>query len=270
MVVFGSYVFIGQYLQLVLGLSPLEAGLWLLPGSCGVIASSLLAPAIVRRVHPASVIGTGLGLAAIGFVVLTRVSALGLAGLVTGSALLYVGLGPVFTLGTDLIVGAAPPERAGAAAAISETSSELGGALGIAILGSIGTASYRAAMAATALDGIAPEARRAARDTLGGAAAAAGQLPHQLGAPLLATARHAFAHALELTAAICAVVAAATAIGALVLLRRGPGPSAGASGAGVRDPLGGAHAGGGSHSGASWRGGGATIRTRASGASLRI
>ncbi len=220
LVVFGSYVFIAQYLQLVLGLSPLSAGLWLLPGSCGVILGSMLAPAIVRRVHPAHVIGGGVGLAAIGFGVLTHVGEAGLLGLVTGSGMVYLGLGPVFTLGTELIVGAAPPERAGAAAAISETSSELGGALGIAVLGSIGTAIYRGAMGHALLDGVPPEARRAAQETLSGAAAAAARLPDEIGAQLLATAREAFVHALEQTAGICAVVAATTAVVALVTLRR--------------------------------------------------
>lgn len=220
LVVFGSYVFIAQYLQLVLGLSPLTAGLWMLPGSIGVIAGSMLAPAIVRRVHPGFVMGGGLGLATIGFVVLTQVGSGRLAPLVVGSALVYLGLGPVFTLGTDLIVSAAPPEKAGAAAAISETSSEFGGALGIAVLGSVGTAIYRTTMGQAALEAVPVEARAAARETLGSAVAAAESLGDPAGAQLLATARAAFVDALQITATICAVVAAATAITAVVVLRR--------------------------------------------------
>ena len=69
---------------------------------------------------------------------------LGLAVVLVATVTLSLGLAPVFTLATDLVVGAAPPERAGVAAAISETGSEFGGAMGIAILGSIGTAVYRA------------------------------------------------------------------------------------------------------------------------------
>ena len=157
----------------------------------------MVAPAIARRVRPAFVMGAGLLVAAVGLAVLARVAETGIAGLVTGSIVFSLGLAPVFTLGTDLIVGAAPPERAGAAAAISETSSELGGALGIAILGSIGTAIYRGDMATAALAGVPPEARRAARDTLGGAAAAAAQLPHPIDARLLETARAAFSHAMH-------------------------------------------------------------------------
>ena len=220
LVVFGSYVLIAQYLQLVLGLMPLEAGMWMLPGSIGVIAGSMLAPAIVRRVHPATVLGGGLGLAAIGFGVLTQVGEAGLAGLVVGSALVYLGLGPVFTLGTDLIVGAAPPERAGAAGALSETSAEFGGALGIAVLGSIATALYRGVMGGAGLDGVPAHAVEAARETLGGATAAAEKLPGAVGAELLGVAREAFVHSMELTVAICAVVAAATAVAAAIVFRR--------------------------------------------------
>lgn len=220
LVVFGFYVFTAQYLQLVLGLSPLSAGLWMLPGSGAVVLGSMLAPAIVRRVHPAFVIGAALGLCALGFGVLTQLGTVGLAGLVTGTSLVYLGLGPVYTLGTDLVVGAAPPERAGAAAALSETSSEFGGALGIAVLGSIGTATYRATMAAANLAGVPPEARRAAEQTLGGAAGVAAHLPQTIGVPLLAAARASFTAAMEQSAAICAVVSAATAIMAVVALRR--------------------------------------------------
>ncbi len=222
MVVFGAGIFFAQYVQLVLGLSPLAAGLWMLPGAIGVIAGSMLAPAIVRRVQPALVLGGGLGLAVLGFAVITQVGQGGLPVLVAGSTLLYLGLGPVFTLGTDLIIGAAPPERAGAAAALSETSSELGGAIGIALLGSLGTALYVRAMARAPLDAIPAEARRAARETLGGAAAAAERLPGEGGAQLLASARDAFTGSLQLTAALCAVVAAGTALAALLLLRRRP------------------------------------------------
>jgi DHA2 family multidrug resistance protein-like MFS transporter len=131
-----------------------------------------------------------------------------------------LGLAPVFTLTNDIVIGTAPPERAGAASAISETSSELGGALGIAILGSIGTAFYRGAMAKAALGDLAPEALKTARDTLGGAVAVAEGLPAEVGARLLGTARAAFGGALQLTAGICAVVAAATAVAAVVLLGR--------------------------------------------------
>jgi hypothetical protein len=161
---------------LVLGLSLLSASLWRLPWSAGFIAGSMAAPAIARRVRPAFVMGAGLIAAAVGFAVLSGIAETGVAGLLAGSLIFSLALAPAITRGTDLIVGAAPRERAGTAAAISETSSEFGGALGIAVLSSIGTAIYRGDMARAALDGVPAEARRTATDTLGGAAAAAPQL----------------------------------------------------------------------------------------------
>lgn len=226
-VAFGAYVFIGQYLQLVLELTPLSAGLWLLPWSGGFIVGSTLTPALARRASPVAVMGASLALSALGLCVLTRLVELGLAGLVIGTILFALGLAPVVTLGTDLVVGAAPPEAAGAAAAISETGSELGGALGIAILGSLGTAVYRAAMAKAALEGLPPEARRLARDTLGGAAAAAASLSAPAGIELLDAARAAFAEALQVTVAACAVICGLGALLVVVLLRRRhPAPAA--------------------------------------------
>ena len=130
-----------------------------------------------------------------------------------------LGLAPVFTLATDLIVGTAPPERAGAASAISETSAEFGGALGIAVLGSIGTAVYRGQVAARLPAGVPPAAAAAARDTLGGAVAAAAQLPEPLAATLLGAAREAFVHGLQLSSLIGAVGLAGTAVLVAFLLR---------------------------------------------------
>jgi DHA2 family multidrug resistance protein-like MFS transporter len=225
LVAFGAYIFIAQYLQLVLGLSPLRAGLATVPTMAAFVLGSMVVPALSRRFPPAHVMGAGLALAAVGFGVLTQVDRpSGLAVLITGSVIYSLGLAPVVILATDLIVGSAPVERAGAASAISETSSELGGALGIAIFGSIGTAVYRSLMIHGVPDGISFEAANAARSTLGAALGVAQRLPSPLGAELLDTARAAFGQAFELTAAISAVVSLATAIGAVLLLRgRGAG-----------------------------------------------
>src|SRR5687767_15861922 len=101
-------------------------------------------------------------------VVLTGVGGAGLGLVITGFVIISAGLNPTMTMTTDLIMGVAPPDRAGAASAISETSCELGLALGLAVLGSVGTASYRSIMAADALAGIPADAVGAARGTLGG------------------------------------------------------------------------------------------------------
>ena len=130
-VAFGYFLFVAQYLQLVLGLSPLEAGLWSLPSAVGFIVGSIAAPGSLRRIRPATLMA---GLSARG-----RRACGPDPGRRSGRArgdrgrrrsIISLGLAPVFTLTTELIVGSAPPERAGAASGISETGAELGGALG--------------------------------------------------------------------------------------------------------------------------------------------
>jgi DHA2 family multidrug resistance protein-like MFS transporter len=178
-VAFGIFVFMTQYLLLVLEMGPLEAGLWTVPFALGFVFGSMLAPRLVRSVRPADVMAGGMAIAALGYLLLTQVShTTGPGLLVTGMVLQSIGMAPVFTLTNDLIMTTAPPERAGAASGISETASELGGALGIALLGSLATAVYGAALS---------------RDTV--------------------------AHALELTAAICAAIVIAMAAVIIGLLR---------------------------------------------------
>ena len=221
-VVVGYFLFIGQYLQLVLGLSPIQAALWSLPSAVGFIAGSTLAPKIIHRFRPSVIMGVGMAIAAVGTAVL-----IGL-GLDTGSGILLIavasivislGLAPVITLATELIVGSAPPEQAGAATGMSETSGELGGALGIAILGSIGTAVYRTEVAHMLPPDVPAAAADAARDTLGGALAIAQTLPDAVGAALVEVARIAFLDALHFVAAVAAVGAILTAIAAAIALR---------------------------------------------------
>jgi DHA2 family multidrug resistance protein-like MFS transporter len=219
----GYFLFVAQYLQLIVGLSPLEAGLWSLPSAFGFIVGSQVAPRVLQGVRPGHVIGGGLALAAVGLVVLVQVGAASsLAPLVTASVLISLGLAPVFALTTELIVGSAPPERAGAASGISETGAELGGALGIAILGSIGVAVYRGVLADTMPAGIPAEAAAVARDTLGGAMGVAAQLPGELGTALVDAAREAFTQGMQLTVTLSAVVAVGVAVMATVLLRAVP------------------------------------------------
>lgn len=145
-----------------------------------------MTPGIVRRIPPISIIAGGLAVAAVGFGLLMQIDAsTSFLFLATGLVISSLGLAPVFTLTTDLVVGSAPPERAGAASAISETTGELGGALGIAVLGSIGTTIYRTELARNIPAGIPPEAQEAALESLAGAVSLVGQLPGSLGSMLL-------------------------------------------------------------------------------------
>ena len=218
--VFGPYVFIAQYLQLVLGLPPLQAGLWSMPFAAAFVVGSMISPVLARRIPPAPLMTAGLVVACGGFLLLTQVGGPAALAVIVASAVVYsLGLSPVFTLSNDIILAAAPPERAGAASGISETSSELGGALGIAILGSLGTAIYRRTLAGSAhLEGLPPAVSEAACDTLGGALAATAQMPDG-GAALLATARAAFTDGLQAMALTSAVIMAALAVVVLILLR---------------------------------------------------
>jgi DHA2 family multidrug resistance protein-like MFS transporter len=221
---FGFFLFIAQYLQLVLDMGPLEAGLWTAPSGIVFVAGSMLAPVLVRRFQPAQVIAAGLVVSALGFLVLTQIGGPNsLAVLMTGLLLFCAGLAPVGTLTTDLVMGSAPPERAGAASAISETSFELGGALGIAVLGSVIVAAYQGLMADAVPATVPIEAAAAARDTLAAALAVAGDLPAEPGRDLAATARSAFTHSLDITSVLCAALILFAAGLALVLLRRRAG-----------------------------------------------
>jgi DHA2 family multidrug resistance protein-like MFS transporter len=222
----GYFLFVAQYLQLVVGLSPLQAGLWSLPSAFGFIIGSQLGPRVLARVRPAWVIGGGLALAGVGLGLLTQVGTSGgLAPLVTGSVIISLGLAPVFGLTTELIVGAAPPQQAGAASGISETGAELGGALGIAAMGSIGLAVYRGQLADQLPPGLPAEVATAARDTLGSAVAVGAQLPTQLGSAVVQAARDAFVAGMQLSSVIGAVAAIGVAIVALVTLRDRPAPA---------------------------------------------
>jgi MFS transporter, DHA2 family, multidrug resistance protein len=218
---FGIAVFIAQYLQLVIGLSPFEAGLWTVPYACSFLVGAMLTPLLVRLVRPAFAMAGGLVVSAIGFGLLTQVDGdSALPTLVSGSVVFALGLAPLYTLAADLMVGAAPPERAGAAAGISETSSEFGGALGIATLGALGTAVYRGQIDEALPAAAPPEAAEAARDTLGAAVAAGEELPGELAPQLVDAAQSAFTQAFQVAAGLNAAVAIAAALLAVTLVRR--------------------------------------------------
>jgi MFS transporter, DHA2 family, multidrug resistance protein len=217
---FGVYIFITQYLQLVLGLSPLQAGLATVPWALAFLVGSLLAPRLARRVPRLSMLVGGLVVAAAGFALLAAAGGpFGLWALVAGTVVMSLGLSPVFTIGNEMIITAAPPERAGAASALSETASEFSGALGIAVFGSIGTAVYRAGLSSTMPAGMPPEAANAALSTLGAAVAAAQGVPGAAGDVLLASARSAFVDALQLAALTGAVIVVAASVLAARILR---------------------------------------------------
>ncbi|GIE92964.1 MFS transporter [Paractinoplanes rishiriensis] len=204
------------YLQMVAGQSPIMAGVWMVPPLLTGILTTLVTPVIGRRVRPGVKIATGLSVGGIGLLVVTQVHGATDPGWVIGGlVLLFGGIMPVLALGVDVVVSAAPPERTGAASAITETAQELGIALGIALLGSLSTAVYRHQVSGLLPEYVPAEAAEAAQSTLGGAGGVADQLP----AGFLETAGLAFTDGLRLTAAVGAVLLLATAAVAGVVLR---------------------------------------------------
>ncbi|WP_157691448.1 MFS transporter [Brevibacterium sandarakinum] len=218
----GVMFYSAQYLQLVAGLSPLVAAVAMLPIMIAVGGMSVLASVLVPRFGYPIVFGAGAAVAAAGMFAFSRVPVDdGLIVAIIASAFIGAGIAPMMTLATDVVVGAAPPNRSGAASALSETAAELGAALGIAVLGSIGTALYRSRV----LDGIPaelpPEATEVVSSSLGAAISAAEQLPSEAATHLTDLARHAFTAGLGAATIAGGLVLVATAIACPLLLHRG-------------------------------------------------
>jgi len=208
----GVMVLSTQYLQLVAGLSPLQAGLWMIPAMAASIVGFLVSPSLARHLRPASLIALGLVCSIIGMLVLclTTVGG-GIAALLVGFALFNLGAGPLTTLGTGIVIGSVAPEKAGTAAAVSQTGNEFGFALGVAVVGSIGAFVYRL-QTATLPHELSADAAAAVRETLATAEATAGKLPGTLGSDVLSLARNAFVQEYHVVALLSAVVLAIMAV----------------------------------------------------------
>jgi DHA2 family multidrug resistance protein-like MFS transporter len=203
--VFGVFLFQNQYLQLVLKLSPLEAGLWSVIPSVMFAFMSLNAWRVTEKLGATRSVVVGLVIYALGTACMA-LSAItqSLYGILGSSMIIAIGFVPVVLTTTGLIVGAAPVEQAGSASAISETSAEFGGALGIALMGSLGTFIYRAAMAKAQSSGLSTESIANYQASLGAAVDEAQKLGIT-DAPWLVSARQAFADGFALNCAIAAV-----------------------------------------------------------------
>ncbi len=209
----GLVFFLSQYLQLVQGRRPFEAGLAELPAAVGAVAAGLIAGRAARRFSVRAVVSGGLAAVGLALAALTVVGQHTGYPLI-GAALLVVGLGAgfAFTVTADVILSSVPGEQAGAASAVSETAYELGAALGIAVLGSIVTGVYR--------DFTGPAGTPdAAHESLGGAVEAAAGLPAPTAGALLDSARQAFVDGLALAAGVGAAGLLAAAAASWYLLR---------------------------------------------------
>ncbi|MEU2056513.1 MFS transporter [Streptomyces bungoensis] len=209
----GLVFFLSQYLQLVQGRRPFEAGLAELPAAVGAVAAGLAAGRAARRFSVRAVVSGGLAAVGLALAALTSLGA-STGYPVLGAALLVVGVGAgfSFTVTADVILSGVPKDQAGAASAVSETAYELGAALGIALLGSIVTGVYRGF---TGPAGTPSEAH----ESLGAAVEASRSMPPRAAGPMLDAARDSFVQGLHLASGAGAAVLLATALAAWFLLK---------------------------------------------------
>ncbi|NUP53113.1 MAG: MFS transporter, partial [Catenulispora sp.] len=228
---FSNFAMIGfslyntQYLESVVGMRPLTASLWSLTVMPMVGVASAVTGALISKVKPALIIGGGLVLSALGaLVMLFAKPGEPVVVLLLAAGIVACGVVAAQTIVGNMVMTAAPAERAGAASALNETGSEFGSAMGMALLGSVGAAIYHHRMSGATAPGIPDEALSAARETIGGAAAVAGQFPGTATHTLLATARDAYSSGMHAAALGGAVLLALTAVFALRALRDEPVP----------------------------------------------
>jgi len=221
----GFILFLAQHLQLLEGQSPSASGVAMVPALIATVVAGLLVVPLVRKVRPGFVVAGGLLLSAAGyFMVAFGDHSHGPSLLLAALLVLCLGVGAAETISNDLILGAAPADKAGAAAAISETGYEVGSLLGTAILGSILTASYQGNLRLPdGVSGLVPAAATAqAGETLAGAVELARMLPAPLAEAVTAAARTAFDSGVHVTAAIALVLMSGACVLAAVVLRRVP------------------------------------------------
>ncbi|MEV0633580.1 DHA2 family efflux MFS transporter permease subunit [Streptomyces sp. NPDC050619] len=230
-----GFFFLGlQYLQQILGYSPLQSGLALVTMAVGAMVFSLVAPGFARRYGMRAVMGLGMLLIAAGLGLLAvTTDGGGLWPFLAGTGVLGAGIAFAATPATEAIVAALPPAEQGVASALNDLTRELGGVLGIALLGSVFNTTYRSSTE-DAVGGMPDEAADAARDSLAGALRVASEVGGRPGAHLAEAAREAFNSGMTnaLLGGIAVVVLGAVA--AVALLPRQARPRS--RGSGAKDP----------------------------------
>ncbi|HKE77093.1 MAG TPA: DHA2 family efflux MFS transporter permease subunit [Acidimicrobiales bacterium] len=220
---FGSVFFVSQYLQFVLGYTALRSGAALLPVAATLMITAPLSAKLVARFGTKVIVTIGLVLVAVGlltFSLATTTSGYPLVALVL--VIIGMGMGLAMAPATDSIMGSLPPEKAGVGSAMNDTTREIGGALGVAILGSITAAVYSARIVSdpqfATLKAASPEAAAAVKDSVGAAAEVAARVPEAAGRLIVAASNDAFVHAMDRTVVVGAAVALLGALVAAVFL----------------------------------------------------
>lgn len=207
----GFLYFVAQHLQLIVGLDPMAAGLSLVPGMAAMIVAGLLVVPVSRRVAPRIVVPLALCFSVTAYVLVPLTVGAGQLWMLAGAfVLLGIGIGAAETVSNDLVLASAPPAKAGAASAVSETAYEVGAVLGTTVLGGILAAAYRAGIVIP--EGVGDAAAAAARETLAGAMTVAEALEPAAADALRDAAAHAFDAGVGITAVIGAVLVGIAAV----------------------------------------------------------
>jgi len=216
----GVYSLFTQYLQHVQELSPLQAGLAILPAAAVLIVIATLSPVLARRFRPGNVIAVGLLTQVVGYILFAQLDAgTGLALVIASFVITYPGVAPSMALTTALVVSSVPPQKAGGASGLATTANDLGISLGVAVIGSVGIAAYRNRIGELLPDELPADAAAVASDSVDGAMASAAGLPDSLGEQLVNAAQEAFTGGLNTAAIVSAAIAALAAVIAATRLR---------------------------------------------------
>jgi EmrB/QacA subfamily drug resistance transporter len=233
-----GYIFLlTQYLQFVRGLDPLEDGVRLAAPALGILVSAPLAPRLAERIGTKVIVGLGLGLAAVSMVFLSRTWILDDdLWLAVMFVIFGFGMGLTIAPATESIMGSVPRERAGVGSAVNDTTRQLGGVLGVAVIGSILVSRYDSRVDAVALPA---SARSAARSSIGAALRVADQLGGDAGRRLVAAARAGFVDGFQFATLVTAtVIGVAVVVVVLFLPNRATAKDSPQAEEAVRPPLG--------------------------------
>jgi EmrB/QacA subfamily drug resistance transporter len=215
---FGSLFFLTQYLQFVLGYSALEAGVRVAPLALVLMVGAPIAGRLTARFGNKLLVSTGMGVVAVGLWYMGTLSVTsGYGHVVLALLILGLGMGTAMVPATESIMGSLPLNKAGVGSAMNDTTRQIGGALGVAILGSIFSSAYATHIAAS-LTGLPAATAAAATNSVGAALAIGTKIGGTQGAAIVAAARSSFIHAMDRGLVVGAAVALLGAIVALVWL----------------------------------------------------
>jgi EmrB/QacA subfamily drug resistance transporter len=222
---FGSLFFLTQYLQFVLGYSALQAGLRVAPMALVMMVIAPTAGRFVETLGNKAMVAVGMAVGAGGlFLLSTTTTSSGYSHLLAGLVILAIGLSFAMVPATESIMGSLPPAKAGVGSAMNDTTRQIGGALGVAILGSIMSSSYSSSIIRS-LRWLPGPLMAAAKSGVGAAIVVGTQIGGPAGQAIIATAKSAFIHAMDRGLEVGAAIALVGALVAALWLPNRPQPA---------------------------------------------